>query len=101
MLVGAAVVPDGTRGDGRYRRGATAAWSVERRCVNLRRPMPTVRTAWGRAFLPAWSLGDRLVTQSIAIASCHHCALQALDMSSQGVAPPVRIGLRVNPWIHD
>jgi len=38
VLVGAAAVPDGTCGDGRCRRGAAAAWSVERRCVNLRRP---------------------------------------------------------------
>jgi len=50
LLVGAAVVPDGTRGDGRCRRGAAAAWSVERRCVNLRHPMPTVRAAWGEGF---------------------------------------------------
>jgi len=38
------------RGDGRCRSGAAAAWSVERRWVNLRRPMPTVRAAWGEGF---------------------------------------------------
>jgi len=46
LLVGAAAVPDGTRGDCRCRRGAAAAWSVERRWVNLRRPMPTVRAGF-------------------------------------------------------
>jgi len=51
LLVGAAAVPDGTRGDGRCRRGAAAAGSVERRWVNLRRPMPTVRAAWGEGGL--------------------------------------------------